>query len=122
MAGGAPDGVEREERDVEADFSREPFDGDEHRVAEPDPADQPQAEQPVAGRRLVQVQHESRVERLHNSKAHRVQHVHTEIRAAKATAFFHSSVMLGLRSNPQLRRVQRLQGAVIVNQIFIKMF
>ena len=74
MAGGAPDGVEREERDVEADFSREPFDGDEHRVAEPDPADQPQAEQPVAGRRLVQVQHESRVERLHNSKAHRVQH------------------------------------------------
>ena len=46
----SPDTIERKERDVKSDFSREAFESDEHCIAEPDPANQPQTKQPVAWR------------------------------------------------------------------------
>jgi len=60
----SPDGVERVKRDVEADFPGKTFDADEYGVAEPNPTNQTQAKQPVAGRRLVQIQYQSRIKNL----------------------------------------------------------
>jgi len=60
-----PDGIEHVERDVESDFSRKTFDGDEYSVGEPQPANESQGKQRVTRWRLVQVQDQSRVEHLH---------------------------------------------------------
>jgi len=60
----SPDGIKDVKRDVESDFPRKTFDCDKYCIAEPQPSNQSQAEQRIANRRLVQVQHQARIEHL----------------------------------------------------------
>jgi len=72
-----PDGVENVERIVELRLLWVVLDGEETCVAEVQPGNKPQTEDSVAGRTLVDVQHQTRVKELCTITT--IQHLHIDL-------------------------------------------